>query len=38
LIRTASGLQADTLLLGHGDPWRGSMSDAVARARQAGPS
>lgn len=24
---------ADTLLPGHGDPWRGSMADAVARAR-----
>lgn len=29
------GLDADTLLTGHGDPWRGSMADAVARARQA---
>jgi glyoxylase-like metal-dependent hydrolase (beta-lactamase superfamily II) len=33
-----AGLQADTLLPGHGDPWHGSMSDAVARAREAGPS
>jgi glyoxylase-like metal-dependent hydrolase (beta-lactamase superfamily II) len=31
-------LQADTLLPGHGDPWRGSLSDAVARAREAGLS
>jgi glyoxylase-like metal-dependent hydrolase (beta-lactamase superfamily II) len=31
-----AGLQADTLLPGHGDPWHGSMSDAVARAREAG--
>jgi len=29
------GLEADTLLTGHGDPWRGSMGDAVARAREA---
>lgn len=29
------GLDADTLLTGHGDPWYGSMGDAVARARQA---
>jgi glyoxylase-like metal-dependent hydrolase (beta-lactamase superfamily II) len=27
-------LDADTLLPGHGDPWRGTMGDAVARARQ----
>jgi glyoxylase-like metal-dependent hydrolase (beta-lactamase superfamily II) len=33
-----AGLQADTLLPGHGDPWHGSMSDAVTRAREAGPS
>jgi len=28
-------LEADTLLPGHGDPWRGSMAEAVARAREA---
>ena len=33
-----AGLQAGTLLPGHGDPWHGSMSDAVARAREAGLS
>ena len=33
-----AGLQADTLLPGHGDPWHGPMSDAVTRAREAGPS
>jgi glyoxylase-like metal-dependent hydrolase (beta-lactamase superfamily II) len=33
-----AGLPADTLLPGHGDPWHGTMADAVARARQAGPS
>ncbi len=27
-------LEADTLLPGHGDPWRGRMADAVARARE----
>jgi glyoxylase-like metal-dependent hydrolase (beta-lactamase superfamily II) len=31
-------LQADSLLPGHGDPWHGSMSEAVARARHAGLS
>ena len=33
-----TALQADTLLPGHGDPWHGSMSDAVTLAREAGPS
>ena len=33
-----TSLQADTLLPGHGDPWHGSMPDAVALAREAGPS
>jgi glyoxylase-like metal-dependent hydrolase (beta-lactamase superfamily II) len=33
-----TGLQADTLLPGHGDPWHGSMSEAVDRARRAGLS
>lgn len=33
-----AGLSAGTLLPGHGDPWHGSMSDAVARAREAGLS
>ncbi len=28
------GVEADTLLPGHGDPWRGSMAEAVARARE----
>jgi glyoxylase-like metal-dependent hydrolase (beta-lactamase superfamily II) len=31
-------LPADTLLRGHGDPWHGSMSDALARVRAAGTS
>ena len=33
-----AGLPAGTLLPGHGDPWHGPMSDAVARAREVGPS
>jgi glyoxylase-like metal-dependent hydrolase (beta-lactamase superfamily II) len=33
-----AGLPAGTLLPGHGDPWHGPMSDAVARARDAGIS
>jgi glyoxylase-like metal-dependent hydrolase (beta-lactamase superfamily II) len=31
-------LQASTLLVGHGDPWKGSPAEAVALAREAGPS
>jgi hypothetical protein len=31
-------LPADMLLRGHGDPWHGSMSDALARVRAAGTS
>ncbi len=31
-------LQVGTLLPGHGEPWRGSMSDAVAEAKAAGIS
>jgi glyoxylase-like metal-dependent hydrolase (beta-lactamase superfamily II) len=33
-----AGLDATIALTGHGEPWRGSMSDAVARARAAGPT
>ena len=32
------GLQAQVVLSGHGDPWRESPADAVARAREAGRS
>lgn len=32
-LTALEGLEADTLLPGHGDPWRGSVSDAVERAR-----
>ena len=31
-----AGLATTTLLPGHGEPWRGTMSDAVARARSVG--
>lgn len=31
-----AGLDATTALTGHGPPWKGSLSDAVARARAAG--
>lgn len=31
-------VEADVLLPGHGDPWRGSMAEAVRLARAAGPS
>jgi glyoxylase-like metal-dependent hydrolase (beta-lactamase superfamily II) len=31
-------LEAGALLVGHGDPWTGSVAAAVARAREAGPS
>jgi glyoxylase-like metal-dependent hydrolase (beta-lactamase superfamily II) len=31
-------VDADLLLPGHGEPWSGSMSDAVAAARRVGPS
>ena len=32
------GVDAGTLLFGHGDPFEGSPAEAVARAREAGPS
>jgi glyoxylase-like metal-dependent hydrolase (beta-lactamase superfamily II) len=32
------GLQASTLLFGHGDPWSGSPAEAASLAREAGPS
>jgi glyoxylase-like metal-dependent hydrolase (beta-lactamase superfamily II) len=31
-------LEAGVLLVGHGDPWTGGVTEAVARAREAGPS
>jgi hypothetical protein len=32
------GVVADLLLPGHGEPWSGSMADAIAEARRVGPS
>lgn len=32
------GVDADLLLPGHGEPWSGSMADAVANARRIGAS
>jgi glyoxylase-like metal-dependent hydrolase (beta-lactamase superfamily II) len=32
------GVQTATILFGHGDPWNGSVADALALAREAGPS
>jgi glyoxylase-like metal-dependent hydrolase (beta-lactamase superfamily II) len=31
-------VNAGTLLFGHGEPWSGSPAEAVAQAREAGPS
>ena len=33
-----AGLDAGTALTGHGEPWRGSIREAVLRARTAGPA
>jgi glyoxylase-like metal-dependent hydrolase (beta-lactamase superfamily II) len=35
-LNRLADLKVSTLLPGHGDPWHGSMSDAVAEARAAG--
>jgi glyoxylase-like metal-dependent hydrolase (beta-lactamase superfamily II) len=32
------GLDATTLVFGHGDPWKGTPAEAAAAAREAGPS
>jgi len=32
------GLDASTVLFGHGEPWTDGIASAVARARAAGPS
>jgi len=37
-LAAIEAIEADTLLPGHGDPWRGSMADAVAQARAADAS
>ena len=31
-------LEAGVVVVGHGDPWTGGVAEAVARAREAGPS
>ena len=31
-------VEASTILFGHGDPWTAGMPEALARAREAGPS
>lgn len=33
-----AGLDATTALTGHGPPWKGSLAEAVERARAAGPA
>lgn len=35
-LEALSDFDASIALTGHGEPWRGSMSDAVARAKGAG--
>jgi len=37
-LETLEGLEADVLLVGHGDPWRGEPAAAVAEARSRGIS
>ena len=33
-----AAVEADTVLTGHGEPWRGGTAEAVEQARRAGPS
>jgi glyoxylase-like metal-dependent hydrolase (beta-lactamase superfamily II) len=35
-LAALEGLEADLLLPGHGEPWRGSAAEAVRQARAAG--
>jgi glyoxylase-like metal-dependent hydrolase (beta-lactamase superfamily II) len=37
-LRALEGLDAGTVLFGHGEPWTGGVAAAVTRAREAGPS
>ena len=37
-LATLDGIRADLLLPGHGEPWTGGMTEALRRARAAGPS
>lgn len=33
-----TGIPADVLLAGHGEPWSGGLADAISRAKTAGTS
>jgi glyoxylase-like metal-dependent hydrolase (beta-lactamase superfamily II) len=37
-LAAIEGLEAKLVLVGHGEPWRGSPASAVAKAREAGRS
>lgn len=37
-LRSLEGVDADLLLVGHGEPWKQPVAEAVVRAREAGPS
>jgi glyoxylase-like metal-dependent hydrolase (beta-lactamase superfamily II) len=37
-LAALDGIRADLLLPGHGEPWTGGLTEALRRARAAGPS
>jgi glyoxylase-like metal-dependent hydrolase (beta-lactamase superfamily II) len=37
-LERIESLEAGVLVVGHGDPWTGGVAEAIARAREAGPS
>src|SRR5688572_11475338 len=37
-LERIESLEAGVMVVGHGDPWTGGVAEAVARAREAGPS
>jgi glyoxylase-like metal-dependent hydrolase (beta-lactamase superfamily II) len=37
-LERIESLEAGVVVVGHGDPWTGGVAEAVARAREAGPS
>jgi glyoxylase-like metal-dependent hydrolase (beta-lactamase superfamily II) len=37
-LANLTGIKADTLLAGHGEPWTGGVEEAIHQARAAGPS
>ena len=37
-LANLTGIKADTLLTGHGEPWTGGVEEAIHQARAAGPS